>query len=694
MSKDLDRRVAELFGSIVGEERPEEQIPGQIMGLVQYEQQYGDDFDIVKLMQNAQDPDTGMIRDLKIDDRDLAGAKNYYDYAFSIIGKDAHPPWLMQMWTGLMLFGEVCPVCSNKKWLNLSWIVDNVDRGKPSREITEHLQLLDNGRCPKCKRHKWELIQNHGLNNYIELVNVLGQRSGKSASAASYGSYVNHRYLKFPRLADLTSGMQKSTELTGTFVSLTFAKALGLLWVPFKNIIDESSWFNDYHAMLDHYGEKYGVELYRKKDEFIKYYHRNLKFYPSGPKGSTLRGDTRILAALDELGLFPLPTGNDEEDENSERANADEAHKSLTNSLTTVQAIRLKLLEKEMNPPPALMLGVSSPMSMKDKVMRLLEDSRTENGKKYILGVNLPTWKVNPHIGRDSPIITLAYERNAEKAERDFGANPPRVHNTLIKPNQAPQKIWVAKNTHKLKYHYDQPGELYGKVDLLYRPKYPSVLCLDAGHSNNSFSLAGGHFDFARQKTVVSTLIEVMTHDGRKIDFNRVYEHIILPVMRDINCVALFADQWQSLDILSRAKSDMGEAVWAKGPRCLTKQYSPKRADFDSLIAMMENASIELPFLAEADYQDVLGRTIDYKTLNGQPEKHLLLQMLTVTDMGPLRAPTKGAGYTDDLFRALVLIGLIHKEKVFTRLKEADQVVGKEARTMPKPVFVSRGGLR
>jgi hypothetical protein len=562
-----------------------------------------------------------------------------------------------------------------------------------SRNITENMQLLHNGRCPKCKRHKWELIEHHGLNNYIELVNCLGQRSGKSASAASYSSYVTHRYLKFPRLADLTTAMQKSTELTGTFVSLTFAKALSLLWVPYKNIIDESSWFQEYFGMLDHYGEKYGIELYRRKDEYTKFFHRNLKFYPMSPMGPSLRGDTRILGAIDELGLFRLPSGNDEEDEKV-MANADEVHKSLTNSLTTVQSIRIKLLQQQMNPPPAMMIGVSSPMSMRDKVMRLLDESRTENGKKYILGINLPTWKVNPHIERSSPIITLAYERNAEKAERDFGANPPRVHNTFVKPTQVPHKIWVAKNTHKLRYQYDQPGEIYGKVDLAYKPKYPSVLCLDAGHTNNSFSLVGGHFDFARQKTVVSTLIEVMTHDGRRVDFNKVYEHIILPVMKDINCVALFADQWQSLDLLSRAKSDMGVATWTKGPRCLTKQYSPKRSDFDSLVAMMENYSLELPFLAESDYKDVLERSIEYKTLNGQPEKHLLLQMLTVTDLGPQRAPTKGAGYTDDLFRALVLVGLIHKEKVFERLKAADAFVGKEARSMPLPVYMSRGGMR
>lgn len=201
------------------------------------------EFDIIGLMNEAEDPDTGLLRDLKIDDRDLPQAKNYYDYAFNIIGKDANPPWLIQMWSSIMLFAEYCPCCSDKRWIDLGYIVDKVDKHTPSDLLAEHLCLLVNGKCPKCKRTKFELVQSHGLRNYQEFVNVLGQRSGKSSDAASKCSYLTHRYLKFPKLATLTRAMQKSTELTGTFVSLTFSKAEALLWTPYLNVINESSWF-------------------------------------------------------------------------------------------------------------------------------------------------------------------------------------------------------------------------------------------------------------------------------------------------------------------------------------------------------------------------------------------------------------------------------------------------------------------
>ncbi len=403
--------------------------------------------------------------------------------------------------------------------------------------------------------------------------------------------------------------------------------------------------------------------------------------------------NTRLLAAIDELGLFPLPDGNDEEDEKSGRANADEAHKSLSNSLVTMQSVHQELLSKGMNCPPALMLGVSSPISMKDKVMRLLAESRTDEGKKYILGVNLPTWKVNPYLEKTSPLIAKSYASNAEKAERDFGANPPRVSQSYIKPAQVPQTLFSTKQSHKSIYQYDLPGLIYSKVQSLYKPKYPSVVAIDAGFSNNSFSLVGGHFDFDTHKTVVTTVLEVMTHDGRKIDFNSVYTKMILPILKDLNAVLLLADQWQSLDILSRAREDMGIAPNKKA-RCASKQFSPRRKDFDSLVSMLENGNLVFPFLSKADYEDVCTNYIDFRTLREEPVKHLLLQILTVRETDARSAPTKGEGFTDDIFRALCLLTKLHDTKVMERLKEARGWMKEEGKSsMPKPVYVSYGGM-
>lgn len=528
---------------------------------------------------------------------------------------------------------------------------------------------------------------------------VLSHNSGKSESAAFFSSYQLHRYLKFPKLSTLTQALQASTPLTATFVSLTFTKAVSLLWTPVYNKIQSSSWFKEYHSMLDYYGNKSGQELYRVKDLFIKYHHKGLHLYPSHPNGPVLRGDTRILSAVDELGLFPLPNardGDDSEDEQSARANADEAHKSLTNSLTTVQAVNQQLLKQGYtSAPTALMMGVSSPMSERDKVMRLLRESKTEQGSKLILGIQLPTWEVNPYIDRDHPIISLAYERNTAKAERDFGANPPRVHSTYIDQKLVEDGIFIgAPNSHELVHQFDSVGEIYGTLRKLFTVTQPSLLTIDAGYSNNAFAIVAGHYDFIAGKTVITTLLECVPRDGRVINFNLLYKNAILPLAKELTAVALIGDRWNSLDLLHRVKDDCGLKPDGK-PVTVSKQFSPRRKDFDMVYSMIRDKTLVLPRLDPQDKKLVLEQGVEnYKVdLVNKPVAHLLLQLITVKDTNDRLPPEKGDGYTDDLFRAMVLnAALIHEPKIMEMLKTA-KALNTKSSGMPKPASAGRSGF-
>lgn len=656
-----------------------------------------DDFDVRELMNSAEDPVTGTLRSLKVDDRDLAWAKNYYDYSYKIIGRDANPPWARQMWTGVMLFGEVCTACTKSKYLD----IHNIPKGFDSEFMPEIMTLLEHGVCPKCKRHKWDLIKNHNLCDYQQLVNVLGQRSGKSSSAAGgYATYMTHQYLKFPDLGSLAkSDMQASTQLTGTFVSLSLSKAVGVLWTPYVKMIEASSWFKEYHRMLASYKQGRDTELHRSSSMYLAYFHKNLRFYPSGPRSTTLRGDTRIFGALDELGLFPLPKGDAEEDEQSERANADEAHKSMARSLTTVQGIRRRLMKEGISAVPgSVLLNVSSPIAQRDKMMRLLRQSRTPEGKTMILGVNLPTWEVNPGMDRDHPTIALAYLENAEMAERDYGANPPSVHSQFMPRKSFEGGVFVnGQNSHNFTPLYDVPGQIYGKVEKIRSVLWPSVITIDAGHTNNSFVITGEHYNFDTGKTVVSTVIEIMPQEGRTINFNLVYKNIILPVARDINAVAMLADQWQGIDLLYRIEEDMGMNPLGK-VRCKAKQYSPRRRDFDTMLAMFQAGNVLAPTISEKDKQEVFdGNIADYRqAMINKPIPHLFLQLNTIQDLGVSRCPGKGDGYTDDIVRALVLgVSKIHEPKLMDRLKEARtfSYSGGGGRVgMPMPAFAGRSG--
>lgn len=529
---------------------------------------------------------------------------------------------------------------------------------------------------------------------------IVNHNCGKSSITAFVSTYLTHCYLMFPNLASLArKEMQASTQLTGLFVSLTFAKAVGVMWTPYKKIIAESTWFAQHREMLDYHGAKYGAKFYTDSTIYLDYAYKNFRFYPSGPKFSTLRGSTSLFAALDELGLFPVPTGDSDEDETSERANADEAHKSLSRSLTTVSNIRNRLIKENINSVPAcILMSVSSPISQRDKMMRLVRQSKTLEGEKYIYAQQMATWEINPSMNRDDPVISLAYSENFDKADRDYGANPPSVQSPFMRSPDLQDIFINGQNSHNLKYCYDKPNELYGTLEKVRGTKWPSLITIDAGVVNNSFCIIGGHYDFDSQKTVVTTIIECMPHENRRINFNLVYEHIIKVLAKDLHAIAMLADQWQSIDLLHRLKDDMGNNALQK-PKVLSKQHSPNRKDFDVLLSMCRNRNLIFPTIPELDKEKVDSGNVENFRVDmlNKPVAHLYLQLLTMRDVGENKCPTKGDSMTDDIARALVLFASkLHTPIIMDRLKEAIPWVSESGKViqkaMPMPGFRGRSG--
>jgi hypothetical protein len=181
------------------------------------------------------------------------------------------------------------------------------------------------------------------------------------------------------------------------------------------------------------------------------------------------------------------------------------------------------------------------------------------------------------------------------------------------------------------------------------------------------------------------------------VNFNALYLNVILPLLKDLNAVALFADQWQSIDILNRAQDDMGLNPLGK-PRCKAKQHSPRRKDFDAVRAMLTAGNVILPTVSDAERKYILeGNVGSFKQeMVNKPIQHLMLQMSTVKDVGEARCPTKGDDMTDDIFRAFVLgVSLMHHPKVMEALREAkDWTYGEANRSrMPMPAYAGRSGM-
>lgn len=662
---------------------------------------YSDDFDIKKLMDEAVDPLTGMMRDLRVDDRDLPLAKNFFE--FSTEFSKSNPPWARQMLIMTILFGEFCPRCSDKKWLRL----ENVDPSFPTRELPERIQFLNYGKCPKCKATKLELYKSGEINLYKELVLVWGQRSGKSVTGMAGAGYLAHRWLKYPRISTIApEQVQNFTPLSATFVALTFSRAVSLLWAPFMNLINNTPWFDEYHKMLDHYGEKYGVPLYRKKEIFIKYFHKNLHFYPMHPNASVLRGDTRIFGAIDELGMFPMEKrkNTDEADTVSERANAREALLSLDNSLATMFAVTMSLIKKGYHhTPPVMLMGLSSPKHLRDMVMQRFRASQKGEMSRLMLGSQMATWDINPFLGRNSEYIRGKFDDDPIAAQRDLGAQPPRIAHTFIHRNQILGRKWPftgAPNALKLNYEF---GDLEDAEDMWARLMnghtgklpHPSVMSLDAGMVDNSFSVASTHYDQKTGKYIASVILEVIPQHGRTINFNRLYKELLLPFARATSAQIVVADRWQSVDILHRFKDDI--------PGIAVKQKSLRRYEFDEAMHIIKNGNYVLPFLDQnsKEVQKILdsgGEGVqDYRTeMVNRPIHHLLWQMLTLQDVGPTACPEKGEDCTDDNFRAafLGLIAITQPQVADILIKHPVKYVDQESNAQLVSLFISRGGAR
>lgn len=619
-----------------------------------------DELDIVGLIESSYDDDTSTVRDLKIDDRDLPKAKNFFDFCSTKMGRDARMPFARQMWMGYTLLGEFCPRCSNPKWRKITGVPVDFK----TKDMPEHVQFLENGKCPKCKATRSQLVKKGYLNLWQELDACVGQRGGKSAFTSALSAYLIHVFLKIPRLSKICEGIKEETPITGTFVGIRFTDAYNLLWTPIVEIIDASPWFADYHKLLDHYGEKYGKEIYKKKDVFIRYAHKNIELYPSGPTKRGLRGRTRFLGVIDELGWFPInknPTNDTPSDSGDrERADAEEVHTSLDRSLLTVRTEVSELIEKKgyNTIPTGLQICVSSPSSRGDKIWRLVQSAK---GSTVNLGIHLPTWEMSPRYKRNNKIIAEAYRTNPIIAERDYGANPPTSSSPFIE-DRTIRDCFSGINRVIVELRQKEIGGktfVAAKVISMNVPNImpPSVLAIDAGYSGNSFGLTVG--TLVNNRITVPVLIEVQPESGSVIHFNAMYNSVIVPLIKAFNVKFMFADRWQSISMLHRAQEEF---------KVQAIMYSAKRRDFDLTKSKMQDIDIQFPKI-EKEIPDEVAVVNYPSAFKKHPAAHLYFQCLTVKDSA--KTVLKGDGYTDDLFRAVVLlVSRLHDPKIKEQLEK------------------------
>lgn len=471
---------------------------------------------------------------------------------------------------------------------------------------------------------------------------ILNHNSGKSAFFNLLVPYLTHKWVKVEKPVE-TLGLMSSSILIGTCTALTWAKAQELLYDPISNAIENSKWFQQYFQLLDDYEERTGIELYKFKDTFLSFNHKNLILNTSGPNKRTLRGSTRWLSIIDEIGWFPHGDDSDER----ERASANEVYVSLDRSLKTVRKSTMKLLKEGYdNIPLAYGCGISSPSSYNDKIMELV---RNFKGSKEVLVHQAPTWEMNPLFTKED--FAKEYQDDPIKAERDFGANPPMAENAWISDVKSLDHLLV--NRWVIDYQYDHftnrsgVDMVFGKLRSTKAPPTcpPTVLTIDAGYSNNSFALAITAND-GRGANVLA-VAEIAPKKGiTVINYTRTVKQLLYPLIKAFNVQAVGADRWNSLKLLQDIEEDC---------HVHTFQYSLKPTDFDLVYdyLMEDIPAIKLP-RPEMDLGQIFV-TSDYPHgFKYKPNSHLYHQFSTVNVDGR-GSVEKGNGYTDDILRAVAL---------------------------------------
>lgn len=579
----------------------------------------------------------------RFDDRDIPQAENVIQWSLGS-GFMNSGLFTKQAEVLVRLFAEYCPRCSDPDYLSKVPVEGMEGMGV----FQERVQLLAFGVCPKCGKNRYDLF-----NNVIpeELVAVWGQRSGKSITAAAKAAtYQLHRFLKIPNVAKYYR-QDLSQKFDIVFTAYDKTQAQSTLWSSFSKAHDMSPWFRSFKTFMDQQCQELGVPQQTHVLPTYIYYGgtKNIFCTFKAPNLSSLRGDTRVFTATDELAFMG---------EKGIRANAEEVYASLSNSLRTIRSSAKRLHERgEFNAPTGMMVNISSPYTANDKMMQLLKEGEIDKAK---VTSHLSTWEVNPDLKRED-------FRSVELTQpirflRDFGATPPlgadtfigaeknleRVVDVKLKPLFRTVCFYVKDEVSEGRY----VGAKLADANMVADKSTPRIVCVDAGETGNSFSIgvysAYGGTNGVEIGLRVDAVIEVMPEKDTATDTTisvhfPTMSQLIMDICKYYNVLAVVWDRWQST----------GEIQRLRDQKILAERYSPRYEDFTLLRGRIWNGTCRAP-APEMGLSNL--RNFDGNNslqVQQNPWTHFYVQCATVRASG--KKVLKPQGGEDDMFRTLVL---------------------------------------
>lgn len=642
------------------------------------------DFSASALMNDviSADLDTSILDGL--DERDITRAPNIYEWVTN--RKFLHvDPFPRQVEILLKFFEEVCP---SRQCTDVDFWFHEVDSPtNPIRvdtrvdDMLERITLFQHGVCPNCGRSDrfFSLGQNpRRIRSYEEINALAGMRSSKTVLVARFiATYQLHRYLTIANPSKFY-GLLPDTNLFISFTASSKKQALDTLWDNFYSAYLGCKWFQEYNDFLRYAGEKVGRELYQIAQEFVKYNHKRITARAEAPNVRTIRGLTRFLAAIDEIGWMSTLEA---EGKTKVIGDADGIHTALEKSLRTIRSAAQNLRRKGIsNVPTALMCNVSSPSDIQDKIVRLVESSRS---RSLHFAFHLPTWEMNPNIKEDDPSLIEESEDELEFL-RNYAAIPPLAARPFFGTGIGINSIGSAIKMDReplFSYHpVTEAGRIWVELDGI-NPDHrtPRILSLDAGERENSFALSLSHMEFPATlgtnelpRVVVDQLIEIVPDHERNVSvsFTKVQEQVIDVILNNFRVMYVIFDRWQS----SHSKSIIESTKYHHSKHVKPFIVSLRYDDLARVRAAFSNFQVEVyrteldnlqelvrQYAASGEAKGIAMREIGslLKLVNGTGcydyvVSRFIIQLLRLREAkGKRREVLKPLKDTDDLWRAV-----------------------------------------
>ena len=479
--------------------------------------------------------------------------------------------------------------------------------------------------------------------------------SGKTFLTAVFGNYLLHRYLCLEGQAGDHYGLRNQL-LMATFVASDKSQVSETTWGNFSAELRASQWFKQYFDYLDREGERTGTTLYEFKPEaFLSFYNKRIlcSFAASNMVG--LRGRTRFMGSIDELGWFETNT-------TAKKLNGREVYAALNNSLQTLRSTsETKWKAGKFDLPTAYMFNVSSPSAEDDPIMSLAAESRY-NKRSYMF--HYATWEINPTITQES--LRPLMEKDPIKIMRDFGAEPGTGKNIFLPSGEILNANIEDTRFNAIKYGVQDmqqniKGSVFNYVKVILSsvdvPRtVPHILACDMGESGNGFGMALCCREGAKMIISGAVLIQprVMT-DGTiaTVHFPSAIE-LIKEIRKYVSLEMVVFDRWQSTTAIQELRDS----------KIFADRYSLKYKDFLDFKGRYLENNVKFP-APEIPYSSLMLQNIE----DNMPIARLLKQIRTVRDNG--KTIMKPQNADDDLFRCVVLADYfmnIHQVKFNTRL--------------------------